>query len=192
MEKKVLLWAKYDSLCVCMNETLFCKHVKSSVCVTHLFGVYCNGVFLYLHVMANFVYMYIYIYMGSLLFRCFNGTFLMSAILTSCIFKILRFLSKSGRLLVCYLTRQNLPKFRQKIFCIHFWLVYYEHPQRYATRALYRTSLCCHLANMLALPEPVALCGALWWLLHHEWKRFLMVFGSTNTLLTSLLNSSLL
>ena len=30
--------------------------------VTHLHGVYCDGVFLYLLVMANFVYIYIYIY----------------------------------------------------------------------------------------------------------------------------------
>ena len=28
------------------------------MCVTHLLGVYCDGVFLYLHVMANFVYMW--------------------------------------------------------------------------------------------------------------------------------------
>ena len=34
------------------------------VCVTHLLGVYCDGVFLYLHVVANFVYV------GSLLFKC--------------------------------------------------------------------------------------------------------------------------
>ena len=26
------------------------------MCVTHLLGVYCDGVFLYLHVIANFVY----------------------------------------------------------------------------------------------------------------------------------------
>ena len=26
------------------------------MCVTHLLGVYCDGVFLYLHVMSNFVY----------------------------------------------------------------------------------------------------------------------------------------
>ena len=26
------------------------------MCVTHLIGVYCDGVFLYLHVMANFFY----------------------------------------------------------------------------------------------------------------------------------------
>ena len=29
------------------------------MCVTHLLGVYCDGVFLYFHVMANFVYIYI-------------------------------------------------------------------------------------------------------------------------------------
>ena len=58
------------------------------MCVTHLLGVHCDGVFLYLHVMANFVYKWeVY---------CFDvyGTFLMSAILISCIFKIIRFLSK--------------------------------------------------------------------------------------------------
>ena len=46
------------------------------VCVTHLLGVYCDGVLLYLHVMANFVYIYMWeVY-------CFDvyGTFLMSAI----------------------------------------------------------------------------------------------------------------
>ena len=60
------------------------------MCVTHLLGVYCDGVFLYLHVMANFVYTWeVY---------CFDvyGTFLMSVILMSCIFKILRFLNKGS------------------------------------------------------------------------------------------------
>ena len=38
------------------------------MCVTHLLGVYCDGVFLYLHVIANFVY--IIYYVGSLLSRC--------------------------------------------------------------------------------------------------------------------------
>ena len=56
--------------------------MKSSVCVTHLLGVYCDGVFLYLHVMANFVYMWeVY---------CFDvsGTFLMSAISICLVFLI--------------------------------------------------------------------------------------------------------
>ena len=58
------------------------------MCVTDLLGVYYDGVFLYLHVMANFVYKWA-VY-------CFDvyGTFLMSAILIlimSCIFNILRF-----------------------------------------------------------------------------------------------------
>ena len=60
------------------------------MCVTHLHGVYCDGVFLYLLVMTNFVYMWdVY---------CFDvcGTFLASVINInmSCIFNILRFLSK--------------------------------------------------------------------------------------------------
>ena len=50
------------------------------MCVTHLLGVYCDGVFLYLHVIANFVYM--------LEVYCFDvcGTFLMSAILIYLVF----------------------------------------------------------------------------------------------------------
>ena len=60
------------------------------MCVTHLLGVYCDGVFLYLHVMPNFVYMW-----GV---HCFDvcGIFVMSAIVMSCIFNILRFLSKGS------------------------------------------------------------------------------------------------
>ena len=61
------------------------------MCVTHLLGVYCDGVFLYLHVINNFVYMWeIY---------CFDnyGIFLMSAILICIVFfYILRFLSKGS------------------------------------------------------------------------------------------------
>ena len=52
------------------------------MCVTHLLGVYCDGVFLYLHVLANFVYMWeVY---------CFDVycTFLMSAILICLVFLI--------------------------------------------------------------------------------------------------------
>ena len=54
------------------------------MCVTHLLGVYCDGVFLYLHVMANFVYMWeVY---------CFDvygrPTFLISAILICLVFLI--------------------------------------------------------------------------------------------------------
>ena len=61
------------------------------MCVTHLHGVYCDGVFLYLLVMANFVYNMWEVY-------CFDvcGTFLASVILMSCIFNILRFLSKGS------------------------------------------------------------------------------------------------
>ena len=55
------------------------------------YGGYCDGVFLYLLVIANFVYMWeVY---------CFDvcGTFLASVILIcSCIFNILRFLSKGS------------------------------------------------------------------------------------------------
>ena len=45
------------------------------VCVTHLHGVYCGGVFVYLHVMTNFVYVWA-VY-------CFGvcGTFSVSVIL---------------------------------------------------------------------------------------------------------------
>ena len=61
------------------------------MCVTHLHGVYCDGVFPYLLVMANFVYMWeIY---------CFDvcGTFFsVCNINMSCIFNILRFLSKGS------------------------------------------------------------------------------------------------
>ena len=57
------------------------------MCVTHLLGVYCDGVFLYLHV---------YIYVGSLLFRCLWYIFNVCNINMSCIFKILRFLSKGS------------------------------------------------------------------------------------------------
>ena len=52
------------------------------MCVTHLHGVYCDGVFLYLLVMANFVYTCMWeVY-------CFDvyGTFLMSAILICLVF----------------------------------------------------------------------------------------------------------
>ena len=52
------------------------------VCVTHLHGVYCDGVFPYLLVMANFVYMWeVY---------CFDvcGTFLGSVILICLVFLI--------------------------------------------------------------------------------------------------------
>ena len=61
------------------------------MCVTHLHGVYCDGVFLYLLVMANFVYIMWEVY-------CFDvcDTFLASVILMSCIFNILRFLSKGS------------------------------------------------------------------------------------------------
>ena len=61
------------------------------MCVTHLLGVCCDGVFLYLHVMANFVY-----YVGSLLFRCLWYIFNVCNINMSCIFNILRFLSKGS------------------------------------------------------------------------------------------------
>ena len=61
------------------------------MCVTHLLGVYCDGVFLDLHVMANFVYMWeVY---------CFDvcGTFFnVCNINMSCIFNIIRFLSKGS------------------------------------------------------------------------------------------------
>ena len=61
------------------------------MCVTHLLGVYGGGVFRYLRVMANFVYMWeVY---------CFDvcGTFLMSVILICLVFfYILRFLSKGS------------------------------------------------------------------------------------------------
>ena len=52
------------------------------LCVTHLLGVYCGGVFLYLHVMTNFVYMWA-VY-------CFGvcGTFLVSVILICLVFVI--------------------------------------------------------------------------------------------------------
>ena len=59
------------------------------MCVTHLHGVYCDGVFPYLLVMANFVYV------GSLLFRCLWYIFSV-CINMSCIFNILRFLSKGS------------------------------------------------------------------------------------------------
>ena len=60
------------------------------VCVTHhLLGVYCDGVFLYLHVMANFVYA------GSLLFKCVWYIFSACNIDMSNFF-ILRFLSKGS------------------------------------------------------------------------------------------------
>ena len=49
-------------MCVCV---CVCVCVCMCVCVTHLLGVYCDDVFLYLHVMTNFVYN-----VGSLLFRC--------------------------------------------------------------------------------------------------------------------------
>ena len=52
------------------------------MCVTHLHGVYCDGVFLYLLVIANFVYMWeVY---------CFDvfGTFLASIILICLVFLI--------------------------------------------------------------------------------------------------------
>ena len=58
------------------------------MCVTHLHGVYCDGVFPYLLVMANFV--------GSLLFRCLWYIFSVCNINMSCIFNILRFLSKGS------------------------------------------------------------------------------------------------
>ena len=61
------------------------------MCVTHLHGVYRDGVFLYLLVMANCVYMWeVY---------CFDvcGTFLASVILICLVFfNILRFLSKGS------------------------------------------------------------------------------------------------
>ena len=60
------------------------------MCVTHLHGVYCDGVFLYLLVMANFVYV------GSLLFRCLWYIFSVCNINMSCIFNILRFLCKGS------------------------------------------------------------------------------------------------
>ena len=51
------------------------------MCVAHLLGVYCDGVFLYLHVMDNFVYNMWELY-------CFDvyGTFLISAILICLVF----------------------------------------------------------------------------------------------------------
>ena len=61
------------------------------MCVTHLIGVYCDGVFLYLHVMANFVY--------RLEVYCFDvcGTFLVSVILIVLVFlNIIMFLSKGS------------------------------------------------------------------------------------------------
>ena len=63
------------------------------MCVTHLHGVYCDGVFLYLLVTANFVYKY---YVGSLLFRCLWYIFSVCNINMSCICNILRFLSKGS------------------------------------------------------------------------------------------------
>ena len=61
------------------------------MCVTHLHGVYCDGVFLYLLVMANF-----FIYVGSLLFRCLWYIFSVCNINMSCIFNIPRFLSNGS------------------------------------------------------------------------------------------------
>ena len=58
------------------------------MCVTHLLGVYCNGVFLDLHVMANFVYnIFVYIMWEVYCFDVY-GTFLMSAILICLAFLI--------------------------------------------------------------------------------------------------------
>ena len=63
------------------------------MCVTHLHGVYCDGVFPYLLVMANFV-----LYVGRLLFRCLWYSFSVCNItnIMSCIFNILRFLGKGS------------------------------------------------------------------------------------------------
>ena len=52
------------------------------MCVTHLLDMYCDGVFLYLHVMANFVYMW-EVYRFDV---C--GTFLVSVILICIVFLI--------------------------------------------------------------------------------------------------------
>ena len=59
------------------------------MCVTHLLGVYYDGVFLCLHVglMANFVYN-----VGSLLFRCLWYIFNVCNINMCCIFYILKVL----------------------------------------------------------------------------------------------------
>ena len=54
------------------------------MCVTHLLGVYCGGVLLYLQVMTNVVYV------GSLLFRCLWYIFSVCNINMSCIVNILR------------------------------------------------------------------------------------------------------
>ena len=56
------------------------------MCVTRLLGVYCGGVFLYLHVMTTFVYMwavYCFGVCGTFFSVCNNNM--------SCIFNILRF-----------------------------------------------------------------------------------------------------
>ena len=52
------------------------------MCVTHLLGVCCGGVFLYLHVMTNFIYMWA-VY-------CFGvcGTFFVSVIIICLVFLI--------------------------------------------------------------------------------------------------------
>ena len=52
------------------------------MCVTHLLDMCCDGVFLYLHVMANFVYMW-EVYRFDV---C--GTFLVSVILICLVFLI--------------------------------------------------------------------------------------------------------
>ena len=60
--------------------------------VIHLHGVYCDGVFLYLLVMANFVYMW-EVYCFDV---CGRPTFSVCNINMCCIFNILRFLSKGS------------------------------------------------------------------------------------------------
>ena len=52
------------------------------MCVTHLLGVYCDGVYLYLHVMANVVYIF-------LLFRCLWYIFNVCNIYMSCFLDIM-------------------------------------------------------------------------------------------------------
>ena len=61
------------------------------MCLTHLLGVYCDGVFLYLHVMTSFVYVWeVYCFYVS-------GTFLVSLILICFVFfNMLTFLRKGS------------------------------------------------------------------------------------------------
>ena len=77
------------------------------MCVTNLHGVYCDGVFPYLLVMANFVYMWEVYCLWYILSVC--------NINMSCIFNILRFLSKGS---VCAL---------YVLIITYFWCVRKSH-----------------------------------------------------------------